>query len=361
MRRIKAIYLLPVFILLLGGAACGGYFGLISPQMQKTQAARDAWKTAQQNEKTAEPRFQTTLDQRAKVAERLYYDFYNFHIIQETMPQVWSLATMYGKDEKSKRDGLVRWYTIMGTGQMAAEVNRWIRKFYLSSPPTVVYDKGPMGWEDSLPDKKLVSVDLGKQTFSGRGLPDLCNKILRSTGYNYFPLIIAMPGDTITLKVDRNDPRHSPKLPFLTLPYTATAYFMTRGWDPAGADAEKNRDTARDVLLKKASGGLQAPKFPPQPVDCPNVLWVMKPDMDSAAKGGGGAAPAPSPGGASPSPAGAPGGAPAGGPASPAAGPAGAPGAGGPSAPMGAPSGPPAGGAAAPAGAPSPMPPAPGK
>ncbi len=302
MRKIKAIYLLPVFVLLLGGAACGGYFGMISPQMQKTEAARGVWMQKINDWKQSEPKYKPALEERVKYAQSLYDGYSQFHMIQNTMPEVYDMAEMYPdpitdkKSPKSKRIGLQRWYTIMATGQMVNEVNRWIRRFYLDKPPTVKIDPTkPMGYEETLPDKKVVTVDLGDQVYQGRGINDLCTKISKSIGYGYFPLIISLPGGNIDLHVDRNDPRHSQKLPFLSMKYGATGYFMTRAWDPKGADADKERDDAKVILLNPP---IKAYKDFVEPVkDCPPLLGFIPVDYSSAAKGGG-APPPPSSGGA---------------------------------------------------------------
>ena len=46
MRRLKAIYLIPVFIVLLIGAGVAAYYMMLAPQIQKVQTAQNSWKTS---------------------------------------------------------------------------------------------------------------------------------------------------------------------------------------------------------------------------------------------------------------------------------------------------------------------------
>jgi hypothetical protein len=297
-RKLKLIYILPVLILLLGGAACGGYFGLISPQMQKTEASRANWMAKRAAWKQEEPKYEPALNERVEYAQKLYDGYTQFHRIQNAMPEVYNLKSMYPDEDKksprSKRKGLIRWYNIMVKGQLANEVNRWIRRFHLAKPPVVKFDPDkPMGYEETLPDKKVVTVDLGSQVYEGRGINDLCTKVAKSIGYSYFPLIVSLPGDSIALKVHRNDRRHSVKLPLVSMDYSATAFFMTRGWDPKESTAAKDRDEAKAILLHKPIEDKKT--FTEPELTCPPLLWMIKADYETASKAtpaaGGGAAP----------------------------------------------------------------------
>lgn len=289
MRRIKAIYLVPVFLVLLIGAAAASYYYLFKPQLEKVDAARKAWEAERtacaSEEGPNNSEYQKAFDEQALFAKQIWTDHYQFVEIQKTMPAIYNMAEFYKGREK---EGLYEWYRIMGEGRLIRELDRWARSFHLPNSPQFegIY-KETLGYESSLPARKIVSIDFGSANdpmrFNVRGFGNLLNAIRRVTGYRYFPMIMSLPNDTATVSIalPRNNPKHNPQSPLLTMPYTGTAYFMTQGWDPLGPDAEGQMAKYRELALKKVNAPPHRTDWDPQRGPCPPVLFFFQqPDMD---------------------------------------------------------------------------------
>jgi hypothetical protein len=232
MRKLKAIYLIPVFLVLAIGLAAGGYYMMIVPQMAKTKTAQDEWKKAKEAcPTTKEDDWKVALEAKRKDAEKLWNDQQTFAAIQNQMPDIKNMAVVYAGKET---DGIRAWYTMWSTPKMANELRRWGRKFGTGKVPDIKFD-GPLILPDeSLPDVKIVEMDLGTQTLWARGYPDLISQLARRTGYGFCPMIVEPDGGAIKVTVHRNHPRHTVQKPVLSMTIKAKAYFMTRGWDPNG-------------------------------------------------------------------------------------------------------------------------------
>lgn len=283
MRRIKAIYLIPVFLVLLIGAAAAAYYFLFKPQLELVDKARKDWDAARagcvQEEGPGDTLYQQAYDDKKKYALQIVTDYFKFQKIQQSMPAIFDMKDLYTGKTK---EGIYRWYKIMGTGQMIAELNRWARSFHLPKPPS--FDgtyTATLGYEDSLPSAKIVMVDFpDDQQYMVRGFGNLTNAIRRTVGHGYFPLIMHLP-DPIVIQVgDRMDPRHDPKNPIYQLNYKVTGYFMTRGWDPLGATAATEiKNTYLPMAAndppkaKKHRIGWSDPKG--AMTECPPVLWFI--------------------------------------------------------------------------------------
>jgi hypothetical protein len=271
LRKLKAIYLAPVFLIVLIGAGFALYHFMLLPQMDKVKKAQEDWKSSRDAAMAEEPKYVTALTTQVEQATKLINDYYAFHSVQNQMPQIYNMKELYSGREK---EGLLAWYKTMGTGKMINELSRWSKGFHLQVPHKYLFT-GTLGYEDTLPGVKMIGVDFGKQTFHTRGYANLIQMVEARTGYGFFPLIITGSGDALTITVNRNHPRHTPEKPVLSMDYTARAYFMTRGWDP-------NTYTQAQTYLMEAKGLVENP---PQPKPkrtafdkpCPPILFVIQP------------------------------------------------------------------------------------
>lgn|GEM_PF-2157187 len=292
MRRIKAIYLIPVCLVLLIGGAVASYYLLFKPRLELVDKARADWDTARQACITVagagDSEYKKALDQQEEFAIKIFEGYHMFRQIQNTMPEVYNMKTRFAGKEK---EGVYEWYRIMGSGSMIRELNRWAKSFHLPNAPTVSYS-GTMGYD--LPqDAKMVSIDFGSMNFKVRGLSNLTNSLRRVTGYNYFPMIVSLPGDTATIKLNPDLPRTSPYFdpnnPSLTMSYSAKAFFLTRDWDPGSyseadiAALEKLAlDHPRKTYKPQRTGWVMAPG---ETSECPPVLFLIKQPGMSEAEG----------------------------------------------------------------------------
>ena len=306
MRRLKALYFLPVALVLLIGAGFAFYYLLLKPRMEAVKEAQAAWVTARDATDKAKKDYQPSLQKQVSASQKIFDDYHRFHVIQEKMPLIFDLkdapydmikATMQKVVNLKGADGLTQpdrkklyyLYSIMGTGQMLKELYRWQSGFSLQAPENYSLgdDKNPpiLGYETTFADAKLINVKFGKQTFTALGYADLLRQINQQTGYSYFPLIIDL-GATISIKVDMQNPKHKKMVPALTLDYTPTGYFFTRGWDPMD-DITKVQDTvktAENTVLnppkaepKYLINGKQYPDEASYDATCPTILWYYKP------------------------------------------------------------------------------------
>lgn len=294
MRRLKAIYLVPVFIVLMVGLGFAAYFLQLAPLMEKVKTARTNWEKERTAAKTAEPEYDKALDEQIASANQIYKGYWQFHQIQNRMPAIYNMKEMYTGKEK---EGLVRWYTIMGTGQMIKEINTWSKKFQLSNSNVdlKIDAKQPMGYAETLPGAKMVLVDFGDQSAYSNGYAGLVHKIQKLTGYSYYPLLIAGEGGQpkFTIAVHRQSLRHRPQTPMLSMKYSAKSYFLTRGWDPNGAGAKAELEKLNPILIDAEAWKLdqKIPErtdwtLPSKSADkkipgenhgpCPPVLWFIQ-------------------------------------------------------------------------------------
>jgi hypothetical protein len=274
MRRLKAIYLIPVFLILLIGAAFAGHHFIIVPQVKKVATAQEEWKKAKEEAEKMEGEYQGHIDREIAAAKQTYNEYYIFHQIQNTMPNILNMAEVYA--DPRKREGLVRWYIILGKNLLAQELKAWARGFRLK-PPDIKFEGLTLGFEDSLPGIKLVEMDFDKQQFTAAGYTKLCNLIQEKSGYGFFPLIITPLGregapGSILITIDQTRPyRESARV--LQLSYSAKAYFMTRGWDPNGATAKD--DVAKAQTILESPPQMEPPRSGPDK-PCPPVLWIFE-------------------------------------------------------------------------------------
>lgn len=270
MRRLKAIFLIPVFIVLLIGVAIAAYYLMLVPQMDKVKKAVTDWKTSRDAELAEEPKWQQHCDSQLTSAKKIFEDSYYFGQIQSQMPAIYDMKDFYAKNP---RQGLVAWYQIMATGRLANELTRWANRFHLDMSKVEKFRyEGKLGYEEVLPAIKFVEVDFGEQQFVANGYPALLNKVQNQTGHGFFPLIITPSGDKISVTVDRSV-RYNPKAPRLRMPFTAKAYFMTQGWDPNGGEMLQAREDAKAIILNPPK-----PDPPmPQPEPPPKLLWIADP------------------------------------------------------------------------------------
>ncbi|MHB9026879.1 MAG: hypothetical protein ACYC7E_22320 [Armatimonadota bacterium] len=273
LRRLKAIYLIPVFILLMVGAAVGLHFGVISPQIQKTKTAQAEWTQAKSDCKAVEGEYQNHLDAQVKHSTDLLNNFYTFHLIQNRMPNIYNMQKLYAGKQKQ---GLIEWYRIMGSGAMIKELNRWAKGYHVQNVPKFEF-KGDLPFEDGLPAVNMVEVEFGAQTFTARGFQDLLDQVVRRSGYSYFPLLIEPEGGKVSIAVLRNDRRHHPSKPLLQMKYTCKGYFMTRGWDPndftsESEDIRKAKERIANPPQAEKARTEWVPNGPP-----PNILLFIAP------------------------------------------------------------------------------------
>ncbi|MHB9132499.1 MAG: hypothetical protein ACYDBB_15620 [Armatimonadota bacterium] len=281
MRRImKIIYVLPVCIVLEIGLVLAAYFLGLVPQMEKVKKAQEAWKTEKKNLQAVESSYETNLQAQVTNATRLLDNYYTFRNIQNTMPNILNWKEYYAGNEDA---GLIRWYQVMGTGQMITELTRWAKGFRLPSQFDFKFE-GTLGYAETFPSAKIVGIDIPakkdspNQKFVARGYADLVNKVRMQTGYGYNPLIIKPAGDIITINVLSKDKRNKPNLPLLEMEYTAKAYFFTRGWDPNGKTAATEEVTkARQLLDENQQGKLKpVPPLTEFEQKCPKILWYFE-------------------------------------------------------------------------------------
>lgn len=267
MRRLKAIYLVPVFLVLMIGGAAAAYYFLFKPQLEKVKVARGAWETARATCMQEENGYQKALDDRAIAAKTIFDGYHTFSQIKDRMPNIVSMKDLPGYDDKQK---LVMYYKIWATGAVVKELNRWARSFHLPSTPEFSFAEATLGYEESLPSVKIISVPMGSQKYRVRGLPNLLNAIRRTTGVGYFPLIIQLDGGAAQIDVIRNDP----KSPGLEMSYSATAYFFTRGWDPMGPTAKSDVKALEPIITTKLTAEPHRNSWTNG--ECPKVLWYFE-------------------------------------------------------------------------------------
>ncbi len=245
MRKLKAIYLIPVFFVLAIGLAAGGYYMMIVPQMAKTKTAQGEWKKAKDAcPTTKEDEWVKALEQERVDAEKLWNDAQTFAAIQNQMPDLSNMSVVYtGKPI----EGIRAWYALWSTARVPNELRRFAAKFRTGTVPTFTFDGPLLLPDETLPEVKIYEVDLGSETLWARGYGELINMLQRRTGYGFCPMVIEPAGGAVTVTVHRNHPRHTVQKPVLSMTFTAKGYGMTRGWDPNGDKA------AVAQLLEQAS------------------------------------------------------------------------------------------------------------
>ncbi len=235
MRGFKVLniwFLTGVAVILLFGAGFLFYYLLLKPQIEAVAKAHSDWSSARDAYNSVLGKYDTALDGQVKSAEIIVADNLAFHQIQDHMPMIYDMKDDK-TDWKSDRDALRYWYNVMGSGKMITTLNAWAKGFHFSPAPNFTYS-GTLGYETTLPNAKFVAVDFGQQKFTALGYPQLLQEINTQTGHDYFPLLIDL-GASPSIDVDPTNKKHRSKTPALTLNYSATGYFFTRGWDLPGA------------------------------------------------------------------------------------------------------------------------------
>jgi len=276
------------------GVAYGGYSSLFTPAMKKVTDSRTAWDAAKKAANDAEGGYQASLDDQPKYAKQIIEGYYQFHYIQDTMPEIYNLKEVYAnKESKTKdEDAMREYYHLMATGEYITKLEKWAKTFHLPKSPEFDFRKDlkdkklPLGADvmSALPDKKLVEVAFPDMHFEAKGYNELLQQIAMSTGYGFFPLIIDSKDGSYTIEMttEKNwankDPRknwqHNPNKPLLkTNDFTAKAYFFTKGWDPVGVkDAAALIDKAKGVIANPPTAKKGRSGFTDT---CPPVLWIF--------------------------------------------------------------------------------------
>ena len=285
LHRIKAIYIIPVALVLLLGVAYGGYSSLFTPAMKKVTDARKAWEDAKKASDDAESGYQGSIDDQGKYAHQIIEGHTRFKYIQDTMPNIPNFTEKYnGKDNEALREI----YRILGTGEWITTMNQWVKTFHMPNTPKFDFSKElkdktlSFSYKDMVPaTMKLVEVDFPDMHFEAKGYTALLNQIASVTGYGYFPMIIDSKDGTYNIEVTKRkgwsgDPRkdwkHDPKMPLLkTNDFTCKAYFFTKDWDPC-ADVKGVIEKAQAVIDHPAT---VKPKRKGFDSDCPPVLWIF--------------------------------------------------------------------------------------
>lgn len=257
MRKLKAVYLIPVFVVLAIGLAAGGYYMMIVPQITKTNTAQKTWNDAKTAcPETMETEWAAALEAQRTDAKKLWDDQQTFAAIQAQMPEIYDMAVVYGgEDDASKKKAMNAWYELMSKPTLANRLRRWASRFYFGKLPDFNAGfTGPLLFpEEKLPDVKMVVVDLGTQTLWSRGYSDMINQVRRRNGYGFSPLIIQPGGGKITITVHREHPRHTVAKPVLSMDVSGSAYLMMQGWDPNGDKlaVQDLLDQAQDVWVNQ--------------------------------------------------------------------------------------------------------------
>lgn len=293
MRKLKAIYLIPVFLLLAIGLAAGGYYMMIVPAITKTKAAHTAWEDEKKKcTDDLETKWQQALDAERADAQKLYTSQKQFAYIQNTMPDIYNFATTHPDPASAPPEvaqkALLEWYDLNTQPRVANKLRSWATKFYTGKVPNFLpdYFNGPLLMPgESFPDVKIVEVDLGKQEIWARGYQDLIMQIKKRTGYGFFPMIIQPEGGEINITVHREHPKHTPKRPVLSTVITAKVYFMTKGWDPNG-DAKAVQDLLETAKRVYAANKQTYPKRKSfaDPANDPAVYGPLTADQMSKLK-----------------------------------------------------------------------------
>jgi len=266
MRRFRAIYLVIIFIVVVIGAGFAGYYWMILPNIDKVTKSQSEWKASRSAMKEVESSYEQSLQAQVDNSKQLFNNYHIFAKMQAQMPPIYNMKEYYTGRE---REGLRKWYIDMGTGKVIKDLNSWVRGFHLNKAYSVEFSQGPLGFEDSLTDVKIVKVNFGDITVTAHGYPDLINKLQRMSGYGYFPLIIEPAGKKVDITVVQTDP----KKPTLRMTVTATGYFMTRGWDPNGAAV---KDQVMQAKTLAENPPVPQPSITGFDRPCPKVLWFLE-------------------------------------------------------------------------------------
>lgn len=336
MRRWRALYFLPLFVVLNVAAIIAGYKLLLVPEIENVKKARAGWETERTAMESSLQVYKKYLDDQVKYSQAILTAYNDgFTKLQAGMPPIANVNGLY----PNKKDALAAYYRMMGQGYFVRELSKWARGYKLANTPTFSFDpNSTLPFEDGLPDTKIVNVDFGRQRFKAKTLQELVGMIQNSSGYKYYPLAIkpveydaeafkpkvvdmktepqiiytpgnlgggqpgiAMPappsptassgsntsGETKPVSVEElpavvkivvtpppgTKNRYKPRL---EMDYAATGYFMATNWDPLGTEAATLIDTAKDKVANnpKAKATRTAP-----PIPCPKVLWVIDPKV----------------------------------------------------------------------------------
>lgn len=334
MRRIRAIFFLPVFVVVLVAAVIAGFKMLIEPARKAAADARVKW----EGERSAMDRdlklYPDYLRAQITASEMLLgaYDG-GFKKIQNGMPQIYNIPAKYATPQQR----LTYLYDLMGSDQLLRELNKWAKGFGLKHTPTFAFT-GTLGFENTVSDLGIVSVKFDRQRIRAKSIDQVLATIQKSSGYGYYPLFIkpvgydpeafqppkvdpaeataatiqsasnafgaaptlggapapAAPTTTAKKAPSVYDSTSSPIVeivvknegedkyaPRLEMDYACRGFFMARDWDPLGGSAAASREDAKFIVQNRLRGE-DVRKAPPTP--CPKLLWFIDPKIPEEPK-----------------------------------------------------------------------------
>ena len=194
--RMKAWYLIPLFVILLGAE---GYLGLTKmaarnqgcPGCERYLERRSA-PIPQAQQEFADA---CTADQTN--AKSLFNNYYLFHNIQNGMPEIYDYVARFNKDPVAGQD---EWFHLLSSNQIVNELNHWQQGYHISStqpftrPSVDLKLVNDNKLENSVSSVHIVKKDFGQQTLVAHGYNDLINQIRHLVGHDYFPLLITKVG-----------------------------------------------------------------------------------------------------------------------------------------------------------------------
>lgn len=335
MRRLRAIYFFPLFVLLIASAVIGGYKMLLVPEMEKVKNIRAEWETERKAMESVLGQYPSHLQQQLNAANMIVNAYDNGYAkIQSGMPDIKNIPSNYADQYEQLR----YLYQLMGSDKLIRELSKWARGFKLEHTPSFAFS-GTLGFESSIPNLSIVHVTFPRQRVRAKNIDQLISEIQRTSGYGYFPLYMktiaydpeaftakkveaaaakptSMPGTTgqnpppqlflqqgvplggigpgttagggeaekpvynlpsvveIRVRNDGNN-RYNPRL---EMDYAARGFFMVRGYDPLSVNT---RDGAKQIIANPPKGKAVR-KAPPSP--CPKLLWFIDPQIPAEPK-----------------------------------------------------------------------------
>jgi len=293
LRKIKAYYILILIVL---GVGTGGYFlytKVIKPQMNMVAQAQGEWMKSYTAMEDENKKISTIEEDYINNSAMLIDNYLNFKTIQSKQPNVFDMKTFFSGQE---RLGLTFIWSELTSPSLINRLNRWTRGYrHLTNRPVYEF-AGILGYEDTLTNIQLISVDFGVQEYKAYGYGALLNMVRTSYGYGNTPLIISAPaegsggtpaqggapatggapagapptssappptaapptgsappptggapggapaasapaaaaGTEFIITVNTDDPKHRPNRPSLSMNVNAKGAFFTKGWDPNG-------------------------------------------------------------------------------------------------------------------------------
>ena len=295
LRKIRAYYILILIVL---GVGTGGYFlytKAIQPQRVKVAQAQGEWTKAYDAMEVENKKISKIEEDYINNSVMLIDNYRGFKLIQSKQPNIFDMKTFFSGQE---RLGLTFIWSELTSPSLINRLNRWTMGYrHLTNRPVYEFT-GILGYEDTLTNVQLISVDFGTQEYKAYGYAALLNMVRTSYGYGNTPLIITAPassasgsgattplaggapttpppstapptggapgapgdpaaatpapaaaGTEFIITVNTDDPKHRPTRPSLSMNVNAQGAFFTKGWDPNGdikATLEEAKEWATD-------------------------------------------------------------------------------------------------------------------